>query len=116
MRPRSLARLGPTSFGCARFPDLEDAAEAHEHHGVGQAGKRNQRIRQDDAAFLVGVDRERIRIQRCSQVVVLRTEQIEPVQRFLQGLELRCRPSLDAGMLVLWAQHQVRSVAVGLAV
>ena len=39
---RALARLGAAAFGRRRLPDLEDAAQAHEHHGVGQAGIGDQ--------------------------------------------------------------------------
>ena len=60
------ARLGATPFGGRRFPDLEDAAEAHEHHGLGQPGIRDEVVRQNDAAFLVGLDREGVRIERRS--------------------------------------------------
>ena len=38
MRPRPFTCLGAPTLGCFRFPDLEDAAEAHEHHVLGQSG------------------------------------------------------------------------------
>ena len=97
--------------GGGRFPDLEDAAEAHEHHGIGQPGIFNQIIRQHDAPFPVGLHSERIGIQRGGHVVVFQTEKIEPVQRLRELFENRLGPSLDAVMLVRGPQHEMGTVA-----
>ena len=42
VRARPLARLGAAAFGRVRLPDLEDAAETHEHHGSVKSGMSYQ--------------------------------------------------------------------------
>ena len=61
-----LARLGAAALGRRRLPDLEDTAETHEHHGLGKSGIGDEGIWQNDATFLVRLDRKCIRIQRGS--------------------------------------------------
>ena len=63
VRPRPLARLGAAALRGFRFPDLKDAAETHEHHGLAKSSIADEVIGQDDPTFLVGFDRKRIRIQ-----------------------------------------------------
>ena len=119
-----LARLGAAALGRGRLPDLEDAAETHEHHGLGKSGIGDEGIRQNDAAFLVRLDRKCIRIQRGSQIIVSLTEEIESVQRLRQRFEYRswatprCR---DAGATAAargacrWPRRQAPGARRGMA-
>ena len=112
MGPCPLARLGTSALRCFRFPNLKDATETHEHHGLAKSSIADEVIGQEDSTFLVGFDRKRIRIQGCCQVIVSLTEQIESVQWLGQRFKFTARPRFDAAMLMRWSQHEVRSVVV----
>jgi hypothetical protein len=54
---RGLPRLGRTAFGRGGLPDLENGACAHEDAVVGEPGMGQQHLVEDDAAFLVRINR-----------------------------------------------------------
>jgi hypothetical protein len=112
MGPCPFARLGTPTLGGFRFPNLKDAAETHEHHGLAKSSIADEVIGQEYSTFLVGFDRKRIRIQGCCQVIVSLTEQIESVQWLGQRFKFTAWPRFDAAMLMRWSQHEVRSVVV----
>ncbi len=63
------------------FPDLELAAEAHEHHGVGEPGMGGEFGRQHDAALLVRFERGGVGVEREGEVVLVVAEHVEALHR-----------------------------------
>jgi hypothetical protein len=57
------ACLGAPAICCFWFPDLKNATETHEHHGLGKSGITDERVGQNYTTFLVRLDRKRIRIE-----------------------------------------------------
>jgi len=62
MGPCPFARLGTPTLGGFRFPNLKDAAETHEHHGLAKSSIADEVIGQEYSTFLVGFDRKRNRL------------------------------------------------------
>jgi len=117
VRADVFACLQAAALGGFRLPDLERAAEAHEHHAFAEAGIGDQRFRHEDAPFPVGFDRIGVGVQGRQEVVLRVAEYVQAVERRSKGVEDGGGPCLDAGVLVRWPQHQCRSpLAVAVAV